>query len=114
MSTDPGMASWTYRPTAVGAMTSSCVWMMRVGTVTSGRSRRLSERNVTWAKCRAISGSVAQKLSVSSAPSSARSGLPMMMGAIPWAHPVKFASSESRSPSIASCVNPPVYPGASV
>ena len=47
-----------------------------------GRSARLSERNVTRAKCLAISGSVRQKLLVSSSPSSGRSGLPMITGAM--------------------------------
>ena len=47
-----------------------------------GRSARLSERKVTRAKCLAISGSVRQKLLVSSPPSSGRSGLPMITGAM--------------------------------
>jgi hypothetical protein len=47
----------------------------------------LSDRNVTRAKSRAISGSVRQKLFVSSSDSSGRSGLPMMTGAIAADHP---------------------------
>jgi hypothetical protein len=47
-----------------------------------GRSARLSERKVTLAKSRAMSGSVLQKLSRSSSPSSGRSALPMIAGAI--------------------------------
>jgi hypothetical protein len=54
---------------------------------TRGRSARLSEVKVTSAKRRAISGSVRQKLSVSSCPSSGRSGLPMMTGAVAADHP---------------------------
>ena len=52
-----------------------------------GRSARLSERNVTAANCLAMSGSVRQKLLVSSAASSGRSGLPMMTGARLLDHP---------------------------
>ena len=44
------------------------------------RSARLSDMNVTRAKRAAISGSVWQKLAVSSSPSSGRSGLPMITG----------------------------------
>ena len=54
----------------------------RLGTLTLARSARLSERKVTRAKCFAISGSVRQKLLVSSSPSSGRSGLPMIFGAM--------------------------------
>jgi pimeloyl-ACP methyl ester carboxylesterase len=54
----------------------------RVGRRTLARSARLSDRNVARAKTRAIVGSVRQKLLVSSSPSSGRSGLPMMTGAI--------------------------------
>ena len=46
-------------------MTSSEHCSTRVGVRTALRSRRLSDRNVTRAKCRAISGSTVQKLSVS-------------------------------------------------
>ena len=52
------------------------------GTVTDARSARLSDRNVARANTRAILGSVRQKLLVSSWPSSGRSGLPMITGAI--------------------------------
>ena len=76
------MCSTTYPPTDIGAMTSCVHCRTRVGTVTSARSARLSDRKVTRANRRAISGSVRQKLSVSSAPSSGTSGLPMMTGAI--------------------------------
>ena len=44
----------------------------------------LSDRNVTRANWAAMSGSVRQKLLVSSSPSSGRSGRPMITGAI-WA-----------------------------
>ena len=54
----------------------------RAGPCSLGRSARLSERKVTRAKCCAISGSVRQKLLVSSSPSSGRSGLPMITGAM--------------------------------
>ena len=50
--------------------------------MTRARSSRLSEMKVTRAKRRAIAGSVRQKLLVSSSPSSGRSGLPMITGAI--------------------------------
>jgi hypothetical protein len=43
---------------------------------------RESERKVVRANTRAMSGSVAQKLFASSSPSSGRSGLPMITGAI--------------------------------
>ena len=45
-----------------------------------GRSARLSDVKVTRANALAISGSVRQKLLVSSSPSSGRSGLPMIDG----------------------------------
>ena len=46
------------------------------------RSARLSDMKVTRANALAISGSVRQKLLVSSSPSSGRSGLPMIAGAM--------------------------------
>ncbi len=52
------------------------------GHETRDRSALLSERNVVRAKTSALAGSVRQKLSVSSSPSSGRSGVPMMLGAI--------------------------------
>ena len=54
---------------------------------TRGRSARLSDMNVTRAKWRAISGSARQKLLVSSSPSSGRSSLPMITGAIAFDQP---------------------------
>ena len=63
-------------------MISSLHWRISVGTDTFGRSARLSDVNVTRANALAISGSVRQKLLVSSSPSSGRSGLPMIDGAI--------------------------------
>ncbi|WP_182885164.1 hypothetical protein [Microbispora sp. H10885] len=51
-------------------------------TGTRDRSARLSDMNVTVANRLAISGSVRQKLLVSSAPSSGRPGLPMITGAM--------------------------------
>ncbi len=77
-----GRDSVTYSPTATGAMTSLVHCRTRVGVVTRARSARLSERKVTRAKRRAISGSVRQKLAVSSSPSSGRSALPMITGAM--------------------------------
>ena len=76
------MLARTYSPTTAGAMTSSLHWSTTVGTVTSPRSARLSERKVTRAKCRPIAGSVAQNRPVSSSPTSGRSGLPAMTGAV--------------------------------
>ena len=67
---------------ASGAMASSEHCRTSLGVRTRGRSARLSDRNVTRAKWRAISGSVRQKLLVSSSPSSGRSALPMITGAI--------------------------------
>lgn len=53
----------------------------RVGTPTLARSPRLSER--TWrAKRFWMSGSMRQKLAVSSAPSTGRSTSPVMAGAV--------------------------------
>lgn len=49
---------------------------------TDGRSARLSDRNVVRANTPAITGSVAQNAFSSSLPSSGRSGLPMMTGAM--------------------------------
>ena len=59
-----GICRCTYWPTAVGAMASSvhCSTSERVRT--RGRSARLSDRNVTRAKRRWISGSARQKLFV--------------------------------------------------
>ena len=82
-----GMASRTYSPTATGAITSCVHCSTRVGTVTVPRSTRLSDRNVTSANCRAMAGSVRQKLSVSSSPSSGRSAFPTITGAIALDHP---------------------------
>jgi hypothetical protein len=48
---------------------------------------RLSDMKVTLANCFAISGSVRQKLAVSSAPSSGCSGTPMIAGAMLLAQP---------------------------
>ena len=56
-----------------GAILSSEHWRIRLGTFACGTSRRLSERKVTCAKCRAISGFVRQKFCVSSSASSGRS-----------------------------------------
>ena len=78
----PGMWAWTYAPTSGGAMASCRHCSTSVGTVTFARSARLSDRNVVRANTRATSGSVRQKLLVSSSPSSGRSGLPMITGAI--------------------------------
>ena len=54
----------------------------------------MSDRNVTRAKCAAISGSVRQKLFVSSSPSSGGPALPMIAGAIALDQPRKLLSSE--------------------
>ena len=64
--------------------------------------------NVTRANWAAIAGSVRQKLSVSSAPSSGRSGFPMITGAIALDHPRKLLSSDSRSSSMSAREKPPV------
>jgi len=77
---------------------------------TAARSARLSDMNVTRAKRAAISGSVRQKLAVSSSPSSGRSALPMIAGAIALDQPRKLLSSESRSSSMSASPNPPTYP----
>ncbi|WP_245171203.1 hypothetical protein [Streptomyces decoyicus] len=77
-----GMDAWTYAPTSGGAIASWALPRTSVGAVTFGRSARLSDKNVARAKTRAIRGSVAQKLFVSSSPSSGRSGFPMITGAI--------------------------------
>ena len=84
-----------------------------MGTATAPRSSRLSDRNVTRAKRAAISGSVRQKLFVSSSPSSGRSGLPMITGAIALDQPRKLLSSESSSSSMSARLKPPVYPSSS-
>ena len=78
----PSIARCTYSPTACGAIASSVHWSTSVGHAHRGRSARLSDRNVTRANCVAMSGSVRQKLLVSSSPSSGRSALPMITGAI--------------------------------
>ena len=71
-----------YSPTPTGAIMSSSHCRISVGVASWGSCARWSERKVTRAKCLAISGSVRQKLLLSSSPSSGRSGLPMMAGAI--------------------------------
>ena len=76
-----GISRCTYWPTSRGAIASSVHCRTSVGTVTAARSLRLSERNVTCAKWRAMSGSVRQKLAVSRSPNSGRSGLPIIIGA---------------------------------
>ena len=77
-------------------MTSWLHCRTRVGTATPGRSARLSERNVTRANWRAMSGSVRQKLLVSSSASSGWSGLPMITGAI-WADQPRWLLSRASS-----------------
>jgi hypothetical protein len=76
-----------YRPTETGAMKSSSHWTINVGVVSRGRSARTSERNVTRANCFAISGSVRQKLFLSSTPSSGCAGDHGSAGAIVLAQP---------------------------
>ena len=83
----------------LGAMMSSRHCRTSVRTSSLGRSARLSEKNVTRANCRAISGSVAQKLLVSSSPSSGRSGLPMIAGAIAADQPRWLSARNSSSSS---------------
>jgi hypothetical protein len=73
----------------------------------------LSDRNVTRAKCLAISGSVRQKLFVSSCSSSGRSGLAMITGAIVLDQPRWLVSRNSSSPSMSARANPPWYPASS-
>ena len=63
-------------------MTSLEHWSTKVGVETRDSSSRESDRKVTSANRRAISGSDRQKLAVSSWPSSGRSALPMITGAI--------------------------------
>ena len=113
-STEPSIRSCTYSPTASGAITSSLHWSTSVGTATVARSARLSDMNVTRAKRAAISGSVRQKLAVSSSPSSGRSGLPMIAGAITLDQPRKLLSIETSSSSMSSTPNPPTYPSSSM
>lgn len=64
----PGICACTKGPTSGGAIASLEHCATKVGTVTLARSSRLSDRNVTRAKARAMSGSVRQKLLVSSSP----------------------------------------------
>lgn len=64
------------------AITSCVHSSTSVGTVTLLRSFRESDRKVVRAKTRAMSGSVAQKLFLSSSPSSGRSAFPMITGAM--------------------------------
>ena len=59
-----GTCAWTYSPTQGGAMMSSRHCRTSVRASRRGRSARLSEKKVTRANWRAISGSVAQKLLV--------------------------------------------------
>ena len=61
-----GMCLCMYQPTGTGAMRSSLHCRISVGLVMSGSRERRSVRNVTRANCLAISGSVRQKLFVSS------------------------------------------------
>ena len=104
----PGIAACTYRPTTSGAMTSSLHCRTSVGTATPARSARLSERNVTRANWRAMSGSVRQKLLVSSSASSGFSGwLPMITGAICADQPRWLLSRASSSPAMSARLNPP-------
>src|SRR5690606_10328310 len=62
-----------YSATSVGAIMSSDDCKSRHRVANRARSSRWSLVKVTWAKCRAISGSVRQKLLVSSSPNSGRS-----------------------------------------
>ena len=78
----PGTWACTYSPTESGAIGSSEHCSTSVGSFTRARSARLSDRKVARAKRSATSGSVRQKLAVSSAPSSGRSVLPMITGAM--------------------------------
>src|SRR5205085_7741888 len=82
-----GSAPFKYSPTASGAITSCEHCKIRQGVLTRARSLRLSDRNVTRAKSLAIAGSVRQKLLASSRPSSGRSWLPMITGAMLADHP---------------------------
>lgn len=87
ISVEPGIAWCTKAPTSRGAMTSWVQSSTSVGTLTFLRSCLVSDRKVVRAKTRAIAGSVAQKLFVSSSPSSGRSAFPMITGAIAAAQP---------------------------
>lgn len=69
-------------PDLAGAIASWVHSSTSVGTFTRLRSSLESDRNVVRAKTRAMSGSVAQKLFLSSSPSSGRSALPMITGAM--------------------------------
>ena len=106
-SVEPAISRWTKSPTSGGAITSSLHCSTSVGTRTRARSARLSDMNVTRANWAAIAGSVRQKLSVSSAPSSGRSGLPMIAGAIALDQPRKLLSSDSSSSSMSAREKPP-------
>lgn len=84
----PGIWRCTYSPTSAGATMSLEHCRISAGTFTRGRSSRLSDRKVASAKRRETTGSVEQKLSVSSSPSSGRSAFFMMAGARKLAHPM--------------------------
>ena len=68
---------------------------------------------MTRANWRAMSGSVLQKLLVSSSASSGRSGLPMITGAIWVDQPRWLLSRASSSPTMSVRLNPPTYPSSS-
>src|SRR4051812_24106810 len=68
-------------PMIFDAIISSVRWRISIGVTRLARSARLSDLNVTRVNALAISGSVRQRLLVSSWPSSGRSGFPMIAGA---------------------------------
>ena len=72
----------TYSPTSRGAMTSSRHWTTSAGVGHPGEVRAVVGEEGVRAKCRAIAGSVRQKLFASSWPSSGRCGTPMITGAM--------------------------------
>ena len=104
-----GISRCRYWPTSSGATMSSEHCRMSDGTRTLGRSARLSERKVASANRRATTGSVEQKLVVSSSPSSGRSAFFMMAGARKLAQPMKLRSIISSSPSMSARSKPPTY-----
>jgi len=83
-----GNIRWTYSPTSGGAITSSEHCRIRVRVVRPCKSARLSDRKVALANRLAMSGSVRQKLLVSSSASSGRSGLAIMSGAMACDQPM--------------------------
>ena len=82
-----GCALGTYSPTATGAMTSFEHCSTNVGRAREPRSARLSDRNVRGRTAGRSPGRFGRSCRSAPSPSSGRSALPMIAGAIALDHP---------------------------